>query len=218
MRRDDMADALVLHILHELSPADSGTLPVREEGDYGIRYAGFSPDCLPGVTIWMTSGAAAAEPGPDPDPDPAVTGRAEYCIFLPSDFPRLGKGIRGVGGAAERSWPIRCLAATGAVASVRGVWPVPGGLIVTRELDAAGGSFGGLLVVRPFSLPRAAARTVAGGEQIELLCLVPVHRDEMEYNGAHGEDQGLSLMELIRGAGYSEVVDLTRPSVCAARH
>jgi hypothetical protein len=70
-----------------------------------------------------------------------------------------------------------------------------------------------LIVIESDLLPEKASTIESGTQKIDLLTLMPIYPEELEYEMEHGFG---ALLEALTAAGISDVIDPGRPSALAA--
>ena len=66
----------------------------------------------------------------------------------------------------------------------------------------------------PFTEAETAAMPSIEGQAVQFASVIPIYRDEMEFKLAHGAN---ALLDRLRTAGATDVLDVTRRSVCGAK-
>jgi len=133
----------------------------------------------------------------------------ELAVLLPASWPLTQQAW-----SDERwYWPVRALKALGRLPHEYQTWlgslhTIPNGDPAAPY--ASNTSLSGMLLLPWVSLPPEASQVpVPGGHTVDILTLIPIHTDEMEFKLRHG---GQALFRKLADAELNDVLDPARPS------
>ncbi|MEU8657301.1 suppressor of fused domain protein [Actinoplanes philippinensis] len=203
MRRE-VADAIDRHIEQYFGPVE---FVYHEFGSHlvGVHVYVIAPtEARPYWTL-ITSGMSEL-----PMTVPAgVSPYAEVMLCLPADWP-LDAAYPG---ESAPDWPIAVLKQVARLPHEYGTWigewhSVPNGDPAENYADDV--PFCGVVVTPMLRVP-AAARVITApdGAEINLLAVIPLHRDEVAAKIERGTD---ALIEILDRGGVTELLDPGRPS------
>lgn len=142
----------------------------------------------------------------------------ELMLCLPADWPLDQESLRD----EMFYWPIRCLKHLARYPHEHGTFlypshTIPNGNPLT-ELGP-GIDFKGILILRPIlfdadfcTLSYKVKNAQNVTRKVEVLSVIPLYSEELDYKLKHGLD---ALIEHFEAIGLSELLDPERPNVCA---
>lgn len=147
----------------------------------------------------------------DDDEDISSMQFAEMMIQLPPDWPVLDKAA---GDKEEHYWPIRWLKRAARLPSEEGSWLGMGHTVLFSEPEDEinSGGFAGMLLIPPLAPEDAGEIALSDGRVVNVLMILPLYRDELDFAVEEGVE---ALLEKMEEADFSPVVEVGRKSLLA---
>lgn len=147
----------------------------------------------------------------DDDEDTSAMQFAEMMIQLPPDWPVLEEDREK---AAKTYWPIEWLKRAARLPNDMETWLGMGHTVQfsepEEEIDSGG--FAGMLIMPPLGPEGAREIELSDGRVVNVLMILPLYRDELDFAVEEGVE---ALLEKMEEADFSPVVEVGRKSLLA---
>lgn len=206
---DDLRESLTSYLQAELGELEGRHVEIVS-GDPPIDLLVVAPTPERSCRVVVTCGMAAAPMAPPPELAPYR--RAELLLCLPEGWPLGGDAGRAA------SWPLGMLRRIARIPQQLDAWLFAGHTTPNGDPPESWGpatELCGAIVTQPWLVFDGQARVDLGAdERVDLLAVLPLYEGELRFKLDCG---GAALVERLREAGVTELLDPVRPSVAPER-